>query len=82
VCPRTCSAKLTFTLPYVCTSLPLAQGVHAKIVQEVIKPSTVAITPDLYSEVGRAFASNRSRASSGLLRPSVAVICSRGASLV
>jgi site-specific recombinase XerC len=43
-------AEITFhSLRHTCASLLLAQGVHPKVVQEMLGHSTVSITMDLYS---------------------------------
>ena len=39
------------TLRHTCASQLLAQGVHPKVVQEMLGHSTIAITMDLYSHV-------------------------------
>ncbi len=39
------------TLRHTCASLLLAEGVHPKVVQEMLGHSTIAITMDLYSHV-------------------------------
>ncbi|MGP6189283.1 MAG: tyrosine-type recombinase/integrase [Vulcanimicrobiaceae bacterium] len=45
-------AEITFhSLRHTCASMMLAQGVHPKIVQEVLGHSSVSVTMDLYSHV-------------------------------
>ena len=45
-------AEVTFhSLRHTCASMLLAQGVHPKVVQEMLGRSPVSITMDLYSHV-------------------------------
>lgn len=66
---------ITFhTLRHTCASLLLAQGVHPKIVQEMLGHSTIAITMDLYSHVTPSLQLEAAQRLDAILRPTLAVV--------
>jgi integrase len=71
---------ITFhTLRHTCASLLLAQGVHPKIVQEMLGHSSVAITIDLYSHVTPSLQTEAAQRLDAILRPSLATVYGLGA---
>jgi site-specific recombinase XerD len=57
----------------------LAQGVHPKVVQEMLGHSTVAITMDLYSHVTPSLQTEAAQRLDAILGPSLAAANGRGA---
>jgi integrase len=71
---------ITFhTLRHTCASLLLAQGVHPKIVQEMLGHSSVAITMDLYSHVTPSLQTEAAQRLDAILGPSLVALRGRGA---
>jgi integrase len=71
---------ITFhSLRHTCASLLLAQGVHPKIVQEMLGHSSVAITMDLYSHVTPSLQTEAAQRLDAILRPSLAAVSRLGA---
>lgn len=67
------------TLRHTCASLLLAQGVHPKVVQEMLGHSSVSITMDLYSHVTPSLQGEAAQRLDVILRPSLAVVSGLGA---
>ncbi len=76
--PRALGVTL-HTLRHTCASLLLAQGVHPKVVQEMLGHSTVAITMDLYSHVTPSLQTEAAQRLDAILGPSLAAANGRGA---
>jgi integrase len=73
-------ATITFhTLRHTCASLLLAQGIHPKVVQEMLGHSSVAITMDLYSHVTPSLQTEAAQRLDAILRPSLAAVSGLGA---
>lgn len=62
-------ASISFhSLRHTCASLLLAEGVHPKVVQEMLGHSTVAITMDLYSHSTPSLQTDAVQRLDGILR--------------
>jgi integrase len=68
------SAVTFHSLRHTCASLLLAQGVHPKIVQEMLGHSSVAITIGLYSHTTESLQAEAAQRLDTILRPELAVV--------
>jgi integrase len=72
--------SITFhTLRHTCASILLGQGIHPKVVQEMLGHSSVSITMDLYSHVTPSLQTEAAQRLDAILRPSLAAVSGLGA---
>jgi integrase len=67
------------TLRHTCATQLLAQGVHPKVVQEMLGHSTIAITMDLYSHVTPSLQAEAATKMDDVLRVALASVAGAGA---